>query len=393
MRTEIQDVIDAATSNVWIAWLAVVLALVASVALGLLVAFVFSRVMAFLGKERAAASAAAHSASPKRHTVFTKGYEVFAELRSRFTKPLFWIVATVGVWASVPSFMPEGFEGVADAVEYVLRLCVIGIVGWIIARILLLFVDGAIRAQEMLTEEDEFTLRRRRTQIKMLRRLVIVVVTVLTIGAMLLTIPGAEAFGASLLASAGVASIVAGIAAQSTLGNLIAGLQLAFSNGLRVGDTVEAADEFGTVEEITLTYVVVQIWDDRRLVLPSTYFTTTPYTNWTRNQTALTGTVILEVDYSVDLDALRAELELILDGTPLWDRRSSGLAMTDAVGGFARVQAIVTAANAGDLGDLRNLVREKLVAFLAQKRPDEMLRQRMLVTDAESGTGTGAERP
>lgn len=358
MRTEIQDVVEAAVSNAWVAWLAVAVALVASVALGLLVAFVFSRIMAFLAA---------------RHTVF-------GELRHRFTRPLFWIVATIGVWVGVPAFMPEGFEVLAGAVEYVLRLCVIGIVGWIIARILIFFVDGAIRAQEMLTEEDEFTLRRRRTQIKMLRRLVIVVVIVLTVGAMLLTIPGAEAFGASLLASAGVASIVAGIAAQSTLGNLIAGLQLAFSNGLRVGDTVEVSGEFGTVEEITLTYVVVQIWDDRRLVLPSTYFTTTPYTNWTRSQTEVTGTVLLEVDYSVDLDALRAELQLILDGTPLWDRRSWGLVMTDAVGGVAQVRASVTAANSGDVWDLRCLVREKLVAFLAQRRPEELLRQRVLVS-------------
>lgn len=356
MNAELDDVVDTVAASPWTAWIAMVVAVVASVGLALLLSFVFSRVAAAL---------------EPRH-------RVFGELRARFTRPLFWILAVVGMWATVPRLFPDGWAPLADAIEYGLRLCVIGIVGWILAKVLIFLVDGAMVRQDNVAM-DAFTARRRRTQIRMIRRLVIAVVVVLTVAAMLLTIPGAQTFGASLLASAGVASIVAGLAAQSTLGNLIAGMQLAFSNALKVGDTVEVGGEFGTVEEITLTYVVVQIWDDRRLVLPSTYFTTTPYTNWTRNQTALTGTVFVEGDYTIDVDAVRAELMRILDGAPEWDRRGGALIMSDAVGGVAQLRATMTAADADDLWTLRCLVREKLVAFIARQRPDELPRRRSLV--------------
>jgi len=365
MADEIDDVATAVEGNALLAWLAVVIAVAAAIVFALLVSFVFSRVMGSLENK----------------------HPTFAELRKRFPRPLFWGITTIAVWSLVPRFMPDDFAELADIVEYLLGLCVIGVLGWILAKILLLFVDGALAAQRKI--DDPFTLRQRATQMRMIRRLVIVVVVVLTAGAMLLTVPGAQAFGASLLASAGVASIVAGIAAQSTLGNLIAGLQLAFSNGLRTGDTVEVNGEFGTVEEITLTYVVVQIWDDRRLVLPSIWFTTTPYTNWTRSQTALTGTVYLEVDYTIDVDAVRDELKLVLDGTDLWDRRSWSLVMTDAVGGVAQLRASLTAADADDLWSLRCLVREKLVGFIARRRPDEMIRHREIVEDARPRTSGG----
>ena len=368
MDEEIEDVVDNVAANPWTSWLAVGIALVAAVALALILAFVFSRVMRAL---------------ERRH-------RVFRELRERFTRPIFWIVAVTGSWATVPRFMPAGLEAIAAGIEYGLRLCVIGIVGWILAKILIFFVDGAMARQDSVTA-DEFTVRRRRTQIRMVRRLVIAVVAALTAAAMLLTIPGAEAFGASLFASAGVASIVAGVAAQSTLGNVIAGMQLAFSNALKVGDTVEVDGQFGDVEEITLTYVVVRIWDDRRHVLPSTYFTNTPYTNWTRDQTAVTGTVFVEADYTVDMDAVRAELQLILDGAPEWDRRSWGLIMSDAVNGVAQLRATMTAANGDDLWNLRCLVREKLVAFLASQRPAELPRRRALVEAHGGGADAGVE--
>ncbi|WP_105567574.1 mechanosensitive ion channel family protein [Microbacterium halophytorum] len=357
MRTELADVVETTQEHPWLSWVWVAVAVAIAVAVGFIVSFAFARTMAGL----------------------TKRHPTFGELRGRFSKAIFWAIVVFGSWFTVPRLMPEDVEGLADLTEYVLRLCSIGVLGWLIAKILIFFIDSAMQVQEKKTQADEFTLRQRRTQVKMIRRLVMVVVIVLTAGAMLLTIPGARTFGASLLASAGVASIVAGIAAQSTLGNLIAGLQLAFSNALRAGDTVEVNGEYGTVEELTLTYVVVQIWDDRRLVLPSTYFTTTPYTNWTRNQTAVTGTVYLEVDYSVDVDALRDELQMVLDSTDLWDRRSWGLVMTDAVGGSAQLRVSVTAVDADTIWALRCLVRERLVAFLARTRPDDMLRKRVIV--------------
>ncbi|WP_221586036.1 mechanosensitive ion channel family protein [Microbacterium sp. G2-8] len=358
MTSEIQDdvteIAETVSTHMWTAWLAVAVAAVSAVVLGFVISWIFRTSMTRLG----------------RH------HQVFTELAARFPKPVFWIVTTVGWKATIPPFFPEDFAHLRGAFDYGFTLAIIGIVGWIIAKILMFLVDGAMQKQDE-SNADEFTVRRRRTQIRMIRRLVIALVAILTVAAMLLTIPGARTFGASLLASAGLASIVAGMAAQTTLGNVIAGMQLAFSNALKVGDTVEVDDEFGTVEEITLTYVVVQIWDDRRHVLPSTYFTTTPYTNWTRNQTAVTGTVFVEADYTVDVPAVRAELERILDAAPEWDRRSWGLIVSDATGGTVQLRATMTAANGDDIWVLRCDVREQLVAFLGTQRPQDLSRTRI----------------
>lgn len=356
LEDDVTQIADTVATNPFTAWIAVAIAVAGAVVLAFIVSWIFRAVMNHLG----------------RH------HRVFRELAERFPKPVFWLVTVIAWQAAVPAFIPEGFDDLRAGVRYGLTLSIIGVVGWIIARALIFLVDGAMARQEV-SKADDFTLRRRKTQIKMIRRLVIAVVAVLTIAAMLLTIDGAETFGASLLASAGVASIVAGLAAQSTLGNLIAGLQLTFSNALKVGDTVEVSGEFGTVEEVTLTYVVVQIWDDRRLVLPSTHFTTTPYTNWTRNQTAVTGTVFVEADYTVDVEAVRAELQTILDASPEWDRRSWGLIVSDATGGVAQLRATMTAANGDDIWTLRCNVREKLVAFIASQRPGELQRTRIAV--------------
>ena len=175
--------------------------------------------------------------------------------------------------------------------------------------------------------------RRVRTQVQVLRRITVAILVLCAIAAILLTFPSARALGASLLASAGLISIVAGLAAQSSLANVFAGLQLAFTDAIRVDDVVVVADEWGRIEEITLTYVVVHVWDDRRLILPSTYFTTTPFENWTRRAADLLGTVELDVDWEVPVEAMRAELTRLLQDTDLWDRRVGILQVTDAVGG------------------------------------------------------------
>ncbi|MEQ1735744.1 MAG: mechanosensitive ion channel domain-containing protein, partial [Rhodoglobus sp.] len=216
------------------------------------------------------------------------------------------------------------------------------------------------------------------------------IIAILTIGAILLTFPGAQALGASVLASAGLVSVVAGIAAQSALANVFAGMQLAFSDAIRVDDVVVVADEWGRIEEITLTYVVVTTWDQRRLVLPSTYFTTTPFENWTKSGSALFGGVELDLDWRVNTAGLRAELAKILDATELWDRRASNVQVTDATGGLVRVRVMVSAANAGALWDLRCLVREKVVAWSQTKAASALPRTRVLMLDDDRATKTRA---
>jgi hypothetical protein len=193
--------------------------------------------------------------------------------------------------------------------------------------------------------------------------------------------PQARAAGASLLASAGVVSIIGGLAAQSTLGNVIAGMQLAFSGAIRVDDVVIANGEWGRIEEITLTYVVVHVWDDRRMVLPSTYFTTTPFENWTRTSSQLMQSVDFDLDWLVDPGAMRDEMHRILGRTKLWDGRVSVLQVTDAVGGMVHVRILVTAVDAPTLFDLRCFVREEMIHWLHGHQPEALPRTRVLLTE------------
>ena len=212
--------------------------------------------------------------------------------------------------------------------------------------------------------------RRVRTQVTVLRRLAIAMVVVLGGAAILMTFPSFSDIGTTVFASAGVLSVVAGLAAQTSLGAVFAGMQIAFSGAIRVGDVVQLEDGqwWGRIEEITLSYVVVRIWDERRLVLPTTYFTTEPFENWTRSATEIMGTVEFDVDFSVPFSDMRAELDRLLAESDLWDGRSGVLQVTDAVGGVVRVRIVVSAPNAGALFDLRCAVREGMVDWVQRTR-------------------------
>ena len=208
--------------------------------------------------------------------------------------------------------------------------------------------------------------RRVRTQVTVLRRLAIAVVVIFGGAAILMTFPAFSDIGTTVFASAGVLSVVAGLAAQTSLGAVFAGMQIAFSGAIRVGDVVqlENGQWWGRVEEITLSYVVVRLWDERRLVLPSTYFTTEPFENWTRSDTEIMGSVEFDVDFSVPFNDMRAELDRLLAQNELWDGRRGVLQVTDAVGGVVRVRIVVSAPNAGALFDLRCAVREGMVDWV-----------------------------
>jgi hypothetical protein len=166
------------------------------------------------------------------------------------------------------------------------------------------------------------------------------------------------------------------VAAQSALGNVFAGLQLAFSDAIKVDDVVVVEGEWGRIEELTLTYVSVQIWDDRRLLLPTSYFTSKPFENWTRTGSAVLGTAELDVDWSVPVEPMRAELRSVCEGSTLWDGRVCVLQVTDAVGGSIRLRALVSAADAPSLWDLRCLVRERLVTWVWEHQRDSLPRVR-----------------
>src|SRR5689334_1834887 len=232
--------------------------------------------------------------------------------------------------------------------------------------------------------------RRVRTQVTVLRRLGIAVVVAFGTAAILMTFPSFSNIGTTVFASAGVLSVVAGLAAQTSLGAVFAGMQIAFSGAIRVGDVVEleAGRWWGRIEEITLTYVVVRLWDERRLVLPTTYFTTEPFENWTRSDTEIMGSVEFDVDFSVPFHDMRAELDRLLVSSELWDGRKGVLQVTDAVGGVVRVRIVVSAPNAGALFDLRCAVREGMVNWVQHNRVLPTQR----IEAAETVTETAAPR-
>ena len=234
-----------------------------------------------------------------------------------------------------------------------------------------LLLTGVIQTAEdaivhKQSSEDEETphYRRIRTQMQIISRVAIAVVWVCALAGALLTFEAFRAVGASLIASAGVLSIVAGLAVQSSLANVFAGMQIAFSDALRVGDLIVFETQQGSVEEITLTYVVVRTWDDRRWIVPSNYFTTKAFENWTRREPRLLGEVGMDLDWLVPIEAMRVELMRIVRSSDLWDGRSASLQVTDATGGLVRVRAVVSAATSGELWDLRCYVREELISWL-----------------------------
>jgi small-conductance mechanosensitive channel len=214
------------------------------------------------------------------------------------------------------------------------------------------------------------------TQVMVLKRIGSVVIVVFAIASMLMVFESVRRFGTAIIASAGVAGIIIGFAAQKSIATLLAGFQIAMTQPIRIDDVVIVENEWGRIEEITLTYVVVKIWDLRRLVLPITYFIETPFQNWTRTSAELLGTVFLYLDYTVPMNALRAELTRILNESPLWDKKVSVLQVTDTKERVIEVRALMSARDAGQAFDLRCEVREKLIDFLQQNYPHALPRTR-----------------
>ncbi len=278
----------------------------------------------------------------------------------------------------------------SEILDGALTIVVIGLFTWLLVDIMDFAFEGA-KSKFPVGAGATRLARRANTQLTFLQRLASVIIIVVGVSAALLTFPQMQALGASLLASAGLAGIVAGLAAQSTLSNVFAGVQIAFSDAIRVDDIVIVEGEWGRIEEITLTYVVVRIWDDRRLVVPSTHFTSTPFENWTRTGSELLGSVELDLDWRVSPAAMRSRLATVLDGTPLWDRRVSVLQVADAVGGLVRVRILVSAADAGSLFDLRNYVREQLVEWVQLESPGSMPRTRVIMDETNADADASPE--
>lgn len=308
----------------------------------------------------------------------------------RGRRPFRAVVLLIGVWIAFATAFPD--RSWMPFIEQTLTILVIAASAWLLAG-LVAFATDLTLGRHRIDVPDNRVARRIRTQTLIVRRLAIVLIVIIALGAMLLTFPAVRTVGASLLASAGIASIVAGLAAQSVLANIFAGVQLVFSEALRVDDVVVVEGEWGRIGEITLSYVVVDLWDDRRLVLPCTYFTTQPFENWTRQGSELLGSVELDVDWRVSPALMREHLDEILTQTDLWDGRASVLQVTDAVGGLVRIRILVTAADAPTLFDLRCFVREAMVTWMQRIMPAALPVQRVLLTEAEEAPTHAPEAP
>jgi small-conductance mechanosensitive channel len=314
--------------------------------------------------------------------VAARGRDWASILIRRARWPFRVALLVVGVWIAVAvSFADVSWRTVVD---HALLIALISAGAWLVCQ-LLLFVADLSLSRYRIDVPDNRVARRLHTQLQIVRRLVVVIVVIVAIGAILLTFDGVRAVGASVLASAGIVSIVAGLAAQSVLANVFAGVQLAFSEAIRVDDVVVVEGEWGRIHEITLTYVVVMTWDQRTLVLPCSYFTSTPFQNWTKYGSELVGSVEFDVDWRVSTDGMRARLSRVLAETPLWDGRTEVLQVTDATGGLVRVRVLVSAADSAALWDLRCVVRESLVEWVRDQDVSSLPVQRVLVGDPGDG--------
>ena len=296
-----------------------------------------------------------------------------SSILARVRRPGHFTFAAWGAWAGLgialvnPNLSDWNGTSITTFLMHVLLILALACLTWMAYAAAWVFEDAA-RARQ---ESDQGRSRRFETQAQVLRRLTQSIIVVVGVVAIIGTFEVARQAMTTVLASAGVLSVIAGLAAQQTLGNVFAGLQLAFTDAIRVGDVVVAGDkqETGSVEEITLSYVVVRIWDERRLIIPCRYFTQTPFENWTRRAAAQLGTVELKLDWSAPMTLIRTKVEQLLTSTDLWDGRTWGVQITDSDEYTVTVRVLVSAKNSGHLSDLRAYLREQLISWIVTEEP------------------------
>ena len=311
-----------------------------------------------------------------------------SSILNRVRRPAHFAFATWGAWVGLgialvnPRLTDWGGASVTTFLMHLLLIVGLACMTWMGYSAAWVFEDAAKARQT----SDNGLSRRFETRAQVLRRFAQVVIAVVGTIAIIGTFDAARHAMTTVLASAGVISVIFGLAAQQTLGNVVAGLQLAFTDAIRVGDVVVAGDkkETGSVEEITLSYVVVRIWDERRLIIPCRYFTQTPFENWTRRAAAQLGTVELKLDWSAPMTLIRAKVEKLLAATDLWDGRTWGVQITASDEYTVTVRVLASAKNSGDLSDLRAYLREHLITWIVTEepwaRPAQRIEPRQTVT-------------
>jgi small-conductance mechanosensitive channel len=306
----------------------------------------------------------------KKRDLFWRG--VVERARSKLR--ILIILIAVGFSITVSPLDPEPSATVRSVILFLTIL----VIGWIVAGAADMWAVVYLKRFN-LDAEDNLLARKHVTQTRILQRAAVILIGLITVALAMMTIAAVRQWGVSLLASAGVVGIIAGLALQPFLTNLVAGIQIATAQPIRIDDAVIVEGEFGTVEEITSTYVVVKLWDWRRMVLPLTYFITKPFQNWTRETSRLIGTAMLYVDYEAPMDRLRAELERICRASPLWDGDVVNLQVTDITDRVAQVRCLASARNAPTAFDLRCDIREQMLAFMRDQCPEALPKDRYAI--------------
>jgi len=287
--------------------------------------------------------------------------------------PLRFLLVLIAVRLVLP------FLGVSqraqDFLKHVLGMVLIGVVSWLVVSLVNVFADYVLGHFDIAVK-DNLRARKVYTQLRVVKRITTVVVLLLAFGMMLMTFPAVRQVGTTILASAGIVGIVVGMAAQRTIGAFIAGLQIAITQPIRLDDVVIVENEWGRIEEIALTYVVVKVWDLRRLVVPITYFLEKPFQNWTRQTADLLGTIYIHVDYTIPIEEVRVELRKIAEQSKYWDGKVCGLQVTNASERAVELRAIVSAVDGPTAWNLRCEVREKLIIFIQKNYPESLPKTR-----------------
>ena len=283
--------------------------------------------------------------------------------------------------------LPEPYDNIVFKATEVLFFLTIG---WLLLKLIDVLEDLAYvhYAEE---RRNLFQERKIKTQLQFIKRILGVMIVVIVLASILLTINGVRQAGAAILTSAGVAGIVVGFAAQKSIANLLAGFQIAITQPIKIDDAVIVEGEWGVIEEITLTYVVVKVWDKRRIVLPINYFIEKPFQNWTRRSADLTGVIMLYVDYSLPVDELRSALGRILRAEELWDQEVETIQVVDTTDRTMVLRVLVSAGDAASTFTLRCSVREKLISFIREQYPEALPKSRLVVSEGYSSGSSTAE--
>ncbi|PSK93036.1 mechanosensitive ion channel-like protein [Taibaiella chishuiensis] len=269
--------------------------------------------------------------------------------------------------------------------EKMLEIALTAVFAWILVRMVIVLEDYFYFKYD-LNKENNLKERKIRTQLQFIRKFIISLIVLIAIAIILLSFESMRKIGAGLLTGVGIGGIIIGFAAQKSLGNLLAGFQVAFTQPIRIDDVLIVEGEWGRVEEITLTYVVVSIWDQRRLILPITYFIEKPFQNWTRVSAELLGTVFLYLDYTIPVEELRQEYNRLLQAHPLWDKRVNAVQVTDNTrDGLVEIRFLMSAANSSRAFDLRCHMREAMIAFVQSRYPESLPRTRLELKDKAAG--------